>query len=32
MEKKTKYRLSGVAAGLTNGIFGGAAAFLCSCC
>lgn len=23
MEKKTKYRLSGVAAGLTNGIFGG---------
>ena len=23
MEKKTKYRLSGIAAGLTNGIFGG---------
>ena len=23
MEKKTKYRLSGVVAGLTNGIFGG---------
>ena len=23
MEKKTKYRLSGIAAGLTNGVFGG---------
>ena len=27
MEKKTKYRLSGVAAGLTNGIFGGGGGF-----
>ena len=28
MEKKTKYRLSGVAAGLTNGIFGGGGGML----